>query len=633
MAYTIVRSDGITTFTIQDDTYDTSNTSLTLPGRSKLGYGQVFDTNLVRLLENFASGNVPTNPIRGQLWYNTSTNTLNICPQDGTTNASAWLTIPITNINGTSNFVNVTVSGNVSVNNLSVTNDSVFGNSITTNTAIINKNVTASGAFFDSVNTNRITTGLITTGSATTSGSLTGAWTVQGHDQGGNAFNVISGNISFPNSGPNGIKTDNYMYANGAPYNPPGTYSSTNVHDYLTGSNGVQQFIDSIAPVQITTRTIAGGGNIIGTWTVTPSGVLKGNIIAAYANAVEWRNVANSPVNVSAFYNDAQYLTVDTLKVANANYSTYSGIANVSNSVTTISAGQITTALGFTPYDSTNPNTYLSPNNINAKLFENSPLGYVPVAPNGQGATGTWNINIKGNTEGSAVQIQGGAANTLVYQTSAGATNFVSPPSIPGTVLTYEGTSGAPFGWTSLGTPGIISMFAGSAAPAGYLLCDGTTYPVSTYPNLATALGKGSDSVFTVPDLRNKFLVGSSTTYPVNTTGGNLSFTIDHTLLATHNHLAGNLIATDQGHTHQYFQSSNSNQTLSGGPSLTNWGGSTGNTTVAMLPNGTSNATYISMTGNVANAGTAISSLPGTNGIETVSLLPPYYAINYIIKT
>ena len=115
MAYTIIRSNGSTLTTIQDGTINTTSTSLSLPGRSWSGYGQAFDTNFVRITESFASGSPPPNPLKGQLWYNTSTNTLNVCPADGTLTASSWLTLTSTSTSGTATFANVTVTGNLTV--------------------------------------------------------------------------------------------------------------------------------------------------------------------------------------------------------------------------------------------------------------------------------------------------------------------------------------------------------------------------------------------------------------------------------------------------------------------------------------------------------------------------------------
>lgn len=48
------------------------STSLGLVGKDAKGYGKVFAENFLHLLENFASPTPPTNPIEGQIWYDTS---------------------------------------------------------------------------------------------------------------------------------------------------------------------------------------------------------------------------------------------------------------------------------------------------------------------------------------------------------------------------------------------------------------------------------------------------------------------------------------------------------------------------------------------------------------------------------
>ena len=58
---------------------------------------------------------------------------------------------------------------------------------------------------------------------------------------------------------------------------------------------------------------------------------------------------------------------------------------------------------------------------------------------------------------------------------------------------------------------GAILPFGGSTPPSGYLLCDGTSYAASAYPQLSAALGYtygGSGGSFNVPDCRGKVLVG-----------------------------------------------------------------------------------------------------------------------------
>jgi hypothetical protein len=95
MAYTIIRSDGNVLTTIQDGTINTTSTSLGLPGRNKSSYGQVLDTNFVRQLESYASPSPPANPLRGQIWYNTTTQNLCVCPADGTLSPSSWLVLTL----------------------------------------------------------------------------------------------------------------------------------------------------------------------------------------------------------------------------------------------------------------------------------------------------------------------------------------------------------------------------------------------------------------------------------------------------------------------------------------------------------------------------------------------------------
>ena len=58
-----------TPITVFDNTSN-ADTSLDFPGRNVTGYGQIIAENFLALLENFASGAAPTSPVEGQLWYN-----------------------------------------------------------------------------------------------------------------------------------------------------------------------------------------------------------------------------------------------------------------------------------------------------------------------------------------------------------------------------------------------------------------------------------------------------------------------------------------------------------------------------------------------------------------------------------
>lgn len=81
MAYTINKTDGTVVATITDGTVD-NTTSLQLFGKSFSGFGEGLNENLVKLLENAASTAAPTAPLKGELWFDTTTNQLKV--YDGT---------------------------------------------------------------------------------------------------------------------------------------------------------------------------------------------------------------------------------------------------------------------------------------------------------------------------------------------------------------------------------------------------------------------------------------------------------------------------------------------------------------------------------------------------------------------
>ena len=281
MAYTIVKSNGQVLTTIPDGTINTASTSLALPGRNYAGYGQYLDTNMVWLTENFANTSPPPNPLQGQLWYNTNANTLYVCPADNTANANAWLALTTTSSGGTTTFGAVNVTGNVTSNNMSVING-IQADTITVRLATVTANATIADANITTANIGTLGTRVITTGSQSTTGNLTGAWTVNGASS-GNALIVTGGNIATI-----GIRTDNYYYANGSPFNPAGTYNNGNVFDYLTGSNAVSRFTGAISVSSATTANLTTGasgtaGQITGNWTLTGGSRLT----ATYADLAE----------------------------------------------------------------------------------------------------------------------------------------------------------------------------------------------------------------------------------------------------------------------------------------------------------------------------------------------------------
>ena len=92
---------------------------------------------------------------------------------------------------------------------------------------------------------------------------------------------------------------------------------------------------------------------------------------------------------------------------------------------------------------------------------------------------------------------------------------------------------------------GTIKPWGKAAAPAGYLLCDGSAVSRTTYADLfaviSTTYGTGDNSTtFNVPDLQGKFPQGKSGTTNLATTGGANTVTVS----VTNNQAATN--ATNQ---------------------------------------------------------------------------------------
>ena len=77
MAYTINKSDGTVAATVSDGTLNTE-TSIQLIGRNYEGYGEAFNENLVKLMENFSNATNPLNAIEGQLWFDATNDALTV---------------------------------------------------------------------------------------------------------------------------------------------------------------------------------------------------------------------------------------------------------------------------------------------------------------------------------------------------------------------------------------------------------------------------------------------------------------------------------------------------------------------------------------------------------------------------
>lgn len=236
------------------------------------------------------------------------------------------------------------------------------------------------------------------------------------------------------------------------------------------------------------------------------------------------------------------------------------------------------------------------------------------------------NFNVSGNLVVSGTSTLTGA--TAITGALTGATaafsgaissvspNFTGTPTAPTAAVGTNSTQIATTAFVAANAiiTGQIIMWPTAAAPAGYLLCDGTAVSRTTYATLfaliGAAFGAGDgSSTFNLPNYTNRMPIGVGSTAALAATGGSAN-----AVLVSHTHTA---TVTDPGHDHVITDGEVNTRT---NPYF-NWVG-TGGASVGVTGAGTdTNVTGVT----VANS---------TEGVSATNAnLPPYLGINFIIKT
>lgn len=92
-SYDIQHYNGSLLVSVAEGSVNQDDSSLVLIGRNVQFYGDRQNENLVWLLENFARGTPPDNPILGQLWFDTSANTIKVYSDAAPAVGFIWRTL------------------------------------------------------------------------------------------------------------------------------------------------------------------------------------------------------------------------------------------------------------------------------------------------------------------------------------------------------------------------------------------------------------------------------------------------------------------------------------------------------------------------------------------------------------
>ena len=145
---------------------------------------------------------------------------------------------------------------------------------------------------------------------------------------------------------------------------------------------------------------------------------------------------------------------------------------------------------------------------------------------------------------------------------------------------------------------GMIIMYTGSSAPTGWAICNGQNG---------------------TPDLRDRFVIGAGNSYSVNATGGEATKTLGTANLPSHTHTSGTLSATGGNHVHQYID-----QYVVINAGYRPWPANNNDCQQRNVDTSGTGAHTHTISGNTGDQG-------GSMG-QSFSILPPYYALMFIMK-
>lgn len=360
--------------------------------------------------------------------------------------------------------------------------------------------------------------GLTLTGTVTSSGNLTlgGSLEVDGY---GLPFNgITSGTITLQAVAAAGTNTITLPAITG------------NLITDADSGTVINKMLDNDS-VTVTAGTgLSGGGAVAlgGTITLDNDGVTA----AAVSGVGLSISASTGSVTITSNATDANTASTIVARDASGNFSAGTITASLSGNATNVTGtvaianggtGKTTQQAAINALTGTQSSgKYLRSDGTNATL---SSIQAADVPTLNQNTTGS-SASCTGNAA-TATSLAGGSGGSIPYQSAAGTTAMLANGS-SGQLLQSNGGTAAP-SWVTAAIPtGSLFPYAGSSAPTGYLLCDGSSVSSTNYLALHAVISNtyggsaytgGSGLSFNLPDLRGRFPMGAGTGTGLNSSG------------------------------------------------------------------------------------------------------------------
>ena len=199
-------------------------------------------------------------------------------------------------------------------------------------------------------------------------------------------------------------------------------------------------------------------------------------------------------------------------------------------------------------------------------------------------------------------------------------------------------------GFKKLLPSGMITQFAGTSAPNGWLICDGSEISQTNYADLFAVLGNTygtptSIGNFKLPDLRERVPVGRTNSSALGSIGGSNSVTLTESQIPSHTHTGTtdtsglhNHTASDSGHAHAYddayfAENRGSNSNIYGTSSGTDY-----DNEYIYRPGAVTNTGSANITVNNGGAHTHGFTTASTGSGSSIDITNKYIVLNYIIR-